>query len=166
MEEFSTFDQLIIDAMILSEKCTVVVYKIFRKPKIYNVFTTHSKSILEILSELKNSSPVAVSIVAVRINGKWLDKDYFDNFLSFHNCRVCSCNSIRRCEEGCYWIEKDLCSSCVETDAIRKENETEFKKEIKGEFINLSQQSNLTENEFKNARIQIKRINLIRKRGE
>ena len=27
-------------------------------------------------------------------------------------CRVCGCSNEDPCEEGCYWVEEDLCSVC------------------------------------------------------
>lgn len=32
-------------------------------------------------------------------------------------CRVCGCTWTSACEGGCYWVEPDLCSACVEPDA-------------------------------------------------
>lgn len=29
-------------------------------------------------------------------------------------CRVCGCTDDRACPEGCYWVEADLCSECVD----------------------------------------------------
>jgi hypothetical protein len=29
-----------------------------------------------------------------------------------HTCRVCGCSQYDPCEDGCWWIEKDLCSAC------------------------------------------------------
>lgn len=29
------------------------------------------------------------------------------------SCRVCGCTDERACEGGCWWVEDDLCSSCV-----------------------------------------------------
>lgn len=29
-------------------------------------------------------------------------------------CRVCGCTDRRACPDGCFWVELDLCSSCVE----------------------------------------------------
>lgn len=29
-------------------------------------------------------------------------------------CRVCGCTYYTPCEGGCYWVEEDLCSKCVE----------------------------------------------------
>lgn len=29
-------------------------------------------------------------------------------------CRVCGCTTDHACEGGCYWVEDDLCSACVE----------------------------------------------------
>lgn len=29
-------------------------------------------------------------------------------------CRRCGCSEWMPCEEGCWWVEDDLCSSCVE----------------------------------------------------
>ena len=28
-------------------------------------------------------------------------------------CRVCGCSNEDPCEEGCTWVEEDLCSACV-----------------------------------------------------
>lgn len=30
-------------------------------------------------------------------------------------CRKCGCKDYRACDGGCYWVEDDLCSKCVET---------------------------------------------------
>ena len=29
------------------------------------------------------------------------------------SCRVCGCTENNACDEGCWWVEEDLCSSCV-----------------------------------------------------
>lgn len=29
-------------------------------------------------------------------------------------CRICGCTDARACQGGCSWIERDLCSSCVD----------------------------------------------------
>ncbi|EHL0042373.1 hypothetical protein E5K34_002501 [Enterococcus faecalis] len=29
-------------------------------------------------------------------------------------CRVCGCTQFNACSGGCYWIEEDLCTRCVE----------------------------------------------------
>lgn len=31
-------------------------------------------------------------------------------------CRVCGCTDEYGCDGGCYWVEPDLCSSCVGTE--------------------------------------------------
>ena len=31
-------------------------------------------------------------------------------------CRVCGCTDDNACPGGCYWVEEDLCSECVEAD--------------------------------------------------
>ena len=28
-------------------------------------------------------------------------------------CRVCACTDCEACPGGCWWVEEDLCSSCV-----------------------------------------------------
>lgn len=28
-------------------------------------------------------------------------------------CRVCGCSEFNACEDGCHWVEEDLCSACV-----------------------------------------------------
>lgn len=30
------------------------------------------------------------------------------------SCRVCGCTDAWGCDEGCEWVEADLCSACVE----------------------------------------------------
>lgn len=37
-------------------------------------------------------------------------------FDGVRRCRVCGCTDDQACEGGCYWVEPDLCSACVETD--------------------------------------------------
>lgn len=31
-----------------------------------------------------------------------------------HVCRICGCWELEACEDGCWWVEADLCSSCSE----------------------------------------------------
>lgn len=31
-------------------------------------------------------------------------------------CRVCGCTDDKSCEEGCHWVEKDLCSACADKE--------------------------------------------------
>jgi len=47
-------------------------------------------------------------------------------------CRVCGCTWNNACKGGCYWIEFDLCSECVDV-----ENSKEFKmnKNKKGIYV-------------------------------
>lgn len=33
-------------------------------------------------------------------------------------CRVCGCTWNHACKGGCYWVEDDLCSECVEQQNI------------------------------------------------
>jgi hypothetical protein len=33
-------------------------------------------------------------------------------------CRVCGCRDGRACAGGCAWVERDLCSACVESGAV------------------------------------------------
>ena len=33
-------------------------------------------------------------------------------------CRGCGCSESLACEEGCWWLEADLCSSCSAEDAV------------------------------------------------
>lgn len=32
-------------------------------------------------------------------------------------CRVCGCTHDNACRGGCYWVEPDLCSRCMEMEA-------------------------------------------------
>ena len=34
-------------------------------------------------------------------------------------CRICGCTDNNACPGGCYWVEEDLCSQCVETDKLQ-----------------------------------------------
>lgn len=29
-------------------------------------------------------------------------------------CRVCGCTDLHGCEDGCWWVEDDLCSNCAD----------------------------------------------------
>lgn len=33
-------------------------------------------------------------------------------------CRSCGCTDERACPEGCFWIQSDLCSSCVDQEDL------------------------------------------------
>lgn len=45
-------------------------------------------------------------------------------FLKEKKCRVCGCTDIEACPGGCYWVEDDLCSECVETgEEIEREDD-------------------------------------------
>ena len=35
------------------------------------------------------------------------------NILGIRTCSVCGCTDNCGCEEGCYWVEENLCSACV-----------------------------------------------------
>ena len=34
-------------------------------------------------------------------------------------CRVCGCGTYNACQGGCWWVEYDLCSSCVGGGSVR-----------------------------------------------
>jgi hypothetical protein len=40
--------------------------------------------------------------------------------LGIRTCRVCGCTDNCGCEEGCYWVENDLCSSCIGSESKGK----------------------------------------------
>jgi len=42
-----------------------------------------------------------------------------------HPCRKCGCTDTKPCPGGCYWVEDDLCSSCVEVKVTDKRRITE-----------------------------------------
>lgn len=35
-------------------------------------------------------------------------------------CRVCGCTYDDPCEEGCYWVEPDLCSQCAQKSGRKR----------------------------------------------
>ncbi len=41
-------------------------------------------------------------------------------------CRICGCDWFHACPGGCYWVEEDLCSSCV--PLVWGERKREFEK--------------------------------------
>jgi hypothetical protein len=50
----------------------------------------------------------------------WLTFGRDDNFAEviahrqgLRSCRVCGCTNDFACDDGCYWVEADLCSTCV-----------------------------------------------------
>ena len=39
-------------------------------------------------------------------------------------CKICGCTQNNACPEGCYWVEKNLCSVCARnTDSIQDRGE-------------------------------------------
>lgn len=54
--------------------------------------------------------PMSIAL-AIRDNPKTLDT--MDTLLVDPFCRVCGCTDKCACDGGCYWVEPDLCSSCV-----------------------------------------------------
>lgn len=36
-----------------------------------------------------------------------------------HVCRVCGCWELAACEDGCWWVEDDLCSACDPQGGLR-----------------------------------------------
>ncbi len=36
-------------------------------------------------------------------------------------CRVCGCSELNACEGGCSWVEKDLCSACIDILSTRRD---------------------------------------------
>lgn len=42
-----------------------------------------------------------------------------DRALLGPRCRGCGCTDLEGCPEGCWWVEPDLCSSCVERVGAR-----------------------------------------------
>ena len=40
------------------------------------------------------------------------------NRLDVPMCRTCGCTDARACEDGCWWVEADLCSSCAPEGSV------------------------------------------------
>ena len=53
---------------------------------------------------------------------KWVEKKFPERIFflcpecqeDVQICRVCGCSNEDPCEDGCYWVEEDLCSACVD----------------------------------------------------
>jgi protein gp37 len=43
-------------------------------------------------------------------------------------CRVCGCTNLNGCDEGCYWIEGDLCSSCIDKSTPAGDRPVKFRR--------------------------------------
>lgn len=41
------------------------------------------------------------------------------------HCRICGCTEKRACEGGCYWVEYDLCSSCIAEATMEEGRESD-----------------------------------------
>ncbi len=50
-------------------------------------------------------------------------------------CRVCGCTQNRACRGGCYWVEKDLCSSCAECNICGDKESDLVECETCGEYV-------------------------------
>ncbi len=35
-------------------------------------------------------------------------------------CRICGCTDKRACPDGCHWVDKDLCSKCIDIAKMKK----------------------------------------------
>lgn len=61
-------------------------------------------------------------------------------------CRICGCTDNNACTEGCYWVEDDLCSNCVDNE----EKTTEacgYTTEISDKQLETQTQENITPKE-------------------
>ena len=38
---------------------------------------------------------------------------YCGGFQFRQSCRVCGCSAYDPCQDGCWWVESDLCSTCA-----------------------------------------------------
>jgi hypothetical protein len=53
----------------------------------------------------------------------------------FEHCRVCGCSNLSACAGGCWWVEDDLCSSCVpmsDDEAFGTDTTPEIERELDG----------------------------------
>lgn len=46
---------------------------------------------------------------------------FYEDLTEEAKCRVCGCTWNNACQGGCYWVEEDLCSACVEKADDEKE---------------------------------------------
>lgn len=81
----------LIDRKVLNEEVDPEeIYKVYEnliKNKLINAFVKIGKDKEDAIKE-----------VSKRMNRK---------------CRICGCSELHGCQNGCYWVEEDLCSSCV-----------------------------------------------------
>lgn len=89
----------------------------------------HRKQLKATQSELADELSVATSTVKSLENGKYqpssnllmkivslLDLGYWMISTQEPTCWKCGCTQNHACSGGCYWVETDLCSACVEED--------------------------------------------------
>lgn len=44
------------------------------------------------------------------------DPEEFEEMNEDRKCRICGCTWFHACPGGCYWVEEDLCSACVDKE--------------------------------------------------
>ena len=51
-----------------------------------------------------------------------VDKNKYNIPVQFFNekCRICGCTWHNACVGGCYWVEEDLCSRCVDKGLVEE----------------------------------------------
>ncbi|WP_206458683.1 hypothetical protein [Anaerovorax sp. IOR16] len=77
--------------------------------------------IFEVLTEPYIVSGSELVKMKCHENGKYFGGGYSTEFLlkvpkryDEQKCRICGCTWYNACPGGCYWVEEDLCSACVD----------------------------------------------------
>lgn len=68
-----------------------------------------------------SKSEGVVDTVIRLLDDKYKPEESSENITEEAKCRVCGCTWDNACQGGCYWVEEDLCSACVEKADDEKE---------------------------------------------
>lgn len=71
------------------------------------------------IKDLESGNFITFTIKGFEIEGnkeiyEIVNADVDEDPQTAQKCRVCGCTQERACPGGCYWVESDLCSSCVQ----------------------------------------------------
>lgn len=106
-------DPKVLEALPLSDYAIVDVWPLHR-------FTPSEMANVAALMEVPETRTAAKRIQELEALVERLTSDEYYNHLmqggapeGWPTCRVCGCWEYNACEDGCSWVEPDLCSACV-----------------------------------------------------
>lgn len=77
----------------------IILYGVIHRTKLYE------RNIKRLLKRLNRK------IVNYDLKLQQIHQELCGSYVRY--CAICNCEDLRACEGGCYWVEENLCSSCV-----------------------------------------------------